>query len=61
MSKPYDILITRDYTDSNGEIRTSYYRCGVAFENTGKEPLVTLRYFGPGAQPGAPKNGAWRK
>jgi hypothetical protein len=34
---------------------------GVTFENTGKEPLVTLRYFGPGAQPGAPKNGAWKK
>lgn len=34
---------------------------GVTFENTGKEPLVTLRYFGPSAQPKAPKNGAWRK
>lgn len=34
---------------------------GVTFTNTGKEPLVTLRYFGPGAQPKAPKNGAWRK
>jgi hypothetical protein len=34
---------------------------GVTFENTGKEPLVTLRYFGPGSQPNAPKNGAWKK
>ena len=34
---------------------------GVTYENTGKEPLVTLRYFGPGAQPNAPKNGAWKK
>ncbi len=34
---------------------------GVTFQNTGKEPLVTLRYFGPGAQPNAPKNGAWKK
>ena len=34
---------------------------GVTFENTGKEPLVGLRYFGPGAQPKAPANGAWRK
>ena len=33
---------------------------GVEFENTGTEPLVGLRYFGPDAQPGAPKNGAWR-
>jgi len=30
---------------------------GVTFENTGTEPLVGLRYFGPDAQPGAPMNG----
>jgi hypothetical protein len=30
---------------------------GVVFENTGVEPLVTLRYFGPDANPGAPKVG----
>jgi hypothetical protein len=29
-------------------------RQGVVFENTGKEPLVTLRYFGPNANPHAP-------
>ena len=34
---------------------------GVTFENTGTEPLVGLRYFGPNAQPNAPENGAWRK
>ena len=33
---------------------------GVEIENTGTEPLVGLRYFGPDAQPDAPKNGAWR-
>jgi hypothetical protein len=33
---------------------------GVTFENTGTEPLVGLRYFGPNAQPDAPANGAWR-
>ncbi|MEZ5940825.1 MAG: hypothetical protein R3C18_05505 [Planctomycetaceae bacterium] len=33
---------------------------GVTFQNTGQEPLVTLRYFGPGAQPNAPVNGAWK-
>ena len=33
---------------------------GVTYENTGKEPLVGLRYFGPDAQPNAPANGAWR-
>ena len=30
---------------------------GVEFENTGTEPLVTLRYFGPDAQPKAPNAG----
>lgn len=34
---------------------------GVTFENNGTEPFVGLRYFGPDAQPGAPKNGAWKK
>jgi hypothetical protein len=32
-------------------------RQGVAFENTGTEPLVTLRYFGPEVNPEAPKVG----
>lgn len=30
---------------------------GLEFENTGTEPLVTLRYFGPDAQPKAPNAG----
>jgi hypothetical protein len=34
---------------------------GVTFENTGTEPLVGLRYFGPNAQPGAPEVGAHRR
>jgi len=34
---------------------------GVTYENNGTEPLVGLRYFGPDAQPNAPKNGAWKK
>ncbi len=34
---------------------------GVTYENTGTEPLVGLRYFGPDAQPHAPANGAWKK
>src|SRR5579871_1113289 len=29
-------------------------RQGVVFENTGREPLVTLRYFGPHTNPDAP-------
>ena len=31
---------------------------GVLVENTGTEPLVSLRYFGPEAQPDAPEVGA---
>jgi hypothetical protein len=39
------------------EVFVSYEaaRQGVVFENTGKEPLVTLRYFGPDTNPDAPK------
>ncbi len=33
---------------------------GVTVENTGTEPLVSLRYFGPDAQPDAPAVGAHR-
>lgn len=33
---------------------------GVTFENTGSEPLVTLRYFGPDAWPELPKVGDHR-
>jgi len=37
-------------------------RAGVTFENTSAvEPLVTLRYFGPEANPAAPALGAYRK
>ncbi len=32
-------------------------RQGVVFENTGREPLVTLRYFGPHTNPDAPNVG----
>ena len=33
---------------------------GVVIENTGSEPLVGLRYFGPDAHSNLPANGAWR-
>ena len=36
-------------------------RAGVVFENTGVEPLVTLRYFGPEMAPGAPNVGDHKK
>jgi hypothetical protein len=36
-------------------------RQGIIFENTGKEPLVTLRYFGPGTNPQAPNVGDYQQ
>jgi hypothetical protein len=41
------------------EVFVSYEaaRAGVTFRNTGSEPLVTLRYFGPDTNPQAPKVG----
>jgi len=33
----------------------------VTFENTGDEPLVTLRYFGPDVNPQAPAVGDHKK
>ncbi|WP_417384316.1 hypothetical protein [Gimesia sp.] len=36
-------------------------RAGVTIENTGSEPLVSLRYFGPDACPSAPNIGDYRK
>ncbi len=36
-------------------------RAGVVFENTGAEPLVTLRYFGPDTNPDAPAVGDYKK
>lgn len=44
------------------EVFITYKRAndGVTYENTGSEPFVGLRYFGPDAQPNAPKNGAWK-
>ncbi len=32
-------------------------RAGIAFQNTGSEPFVSLRYFGPDVHPKAPKVG----
>lgn len=34
---------------------------GVEIENTGLEPLVGLRYFGPDCHPNMPANGAWQQ
>ena len=46
--------------ETEDEVFISYEAAnrGVEIENTGSEPLVSLRYFGPDAQPGAPAMGA---
>jgi len=49
-----------DMTEDEVFVVESKAKEGVTFENTGTEPLVGLRYFGPNAQPNAPANGAWR-
>jgi hypothetical protein len=36
-------------------------REGVVFDNTGSEPLVTLRYFGPDTNPNAPSVGDYKR
>ena len=36
-------------------------KSGVVFDNNGTEPLVTLRYFGPGTNPQAPNVGDYKK
>jgi len=48
-------------TDDEVFVTAKRAKEGVTFENTGSEPLVGLRYFGPNAQPDAPAVGAHRK
>lgn len=33
MKKPHNILVAREYTDGNGEVKTEWLRVGVAFPN----------------------------
>lgn len=49
-----------DLTDDEVFVTARRAAEGVEFENTGDEPLVGLRYFGPNAQPGAPAMGAYK-
>jgi len=46
-----------ELTDDEVFVSDRAARQGVVFENSGKEPLVTLRYFGPGTNPQAPNVG----
>ena len=43
---PWEVFVTHESA-----------RQGVVFDNTGSEPLVTLRYFGPDTNPQAPNVG----
>jgi hypothetical protein len=47
----------RELTEDEYFVTHDAARQGVVFENTGTEPLVTLRYFGPNTNPDAPKVG----
>ncbi len=50
-----------ELTDDEAFVSHEAARQGVMFENTGKEPLVSLRYFGPDTNPGAPQVGDHKK
>ena len=50
-----------DLTEDEYFVTYDTARNGVIFDNTGTEPLVTLRYFGPEVNPDAPTMGAYRK
>ncbi len=47
-------------TDDEVFVTESAAKDGVTVENTGTEPLVALRYFGPDASPDAPEVGAYK-
>jgi hypothetical protein len=50
-----------ELTDDEVFVTADAARRGVVFENTGTEPLVTLRYFGPDVNPDAPNVGDRKK
>ncbi|MFN4258127.1 MAG: hypothetical protein ACK4RK_02445 [Gemmataceae bacterium] len=50
-----------DLTEDEVFVSYEAARQGVVFDNTGSEPLVTLRYFGPDTNPQAPNVGDYRR
>lgn len=50
-----------ELTDDEVFVSDEAAQQGVTFENTGLEPLVTLRYFGPDTNPQAPTVGSHKK
>ncbi|QDV49379.1 cupin domain-containing protein [Gimesia fumaroli] len=51
----------REMTEDEVFVTEKTAQEGVTIENTGSEPLVSLRYFGPDACPSAPNIGDYRK
>ena len=54
-------LLRDAVSELKSEITSKAAADGITFENTGTEPLVTLRYFGPDAQAKAPNVGDHKK
>lgn len=50
-----------DLTEDEYFVSHDAARSGIVFDNTGTEPLVTLRYFGPDTNPHAPSIGDYKK
>jgi hypothetical protein len=50
-----------DLTEDEVFVSHNAAREGVVVDNTGSEPLVTLRYFGPDTNPQAPNLGDWKR
>src|SRR5205085_6060461 len=50
-----------ELTDDEYFVTADAAKAGLTYENTGSEPLVTLRYFGPDVNPQAPKVGEHRR
>lgn len=40
--EPYDVVVPEEYTDSNGEVKTSWTRVGVAFKNKDGETFSVI-------------------
>lgn len=40
--EPYDVLLPEEYTDGNGEVKTSWTNVGVAFKNKDGETFSII-------------------
>ncbi|WP_339684695.1 hypothetical protein [Gimesia maris] len=55
------MILFGEMTEDEVFVTEKTAQAGVTIENTGSEPLVSLRYFGPDACPSAPNIGDYRK